>query len=100
MKTIKQNVEQILTENPETRDSNVELCCNYYRFINNIDIFKLSAMGLFIMIRSKKIPDMSTITRYSRQLQEKNINLRGKEWEKRKKLVPKVQKDLGYNVKV
>ena len=39
MKTIKQNVEQILTENPKTRDSNVELCCNYYRFINNIDIF-------------------------------------------------------------
>lgn len=100
MKTIKQNVEQVLNDYPKTRDSNVELCCNYYRFINNIDIFELSAMGLFIMISSKKIPDMSTITRYSRQLQEKNVNLRGKDWEKRKNLVPKVQKDLGYNVKV
>ena len=55
MGTIKQNVEQILNVYPETRDSNVELCCNYYRFINNIDIFELSAMGLFIMISSKKI---------------------------------------------
>jgi len=99
MKTIKQNVEQILTENQKARDSNAELCAGYYFFISKIDIYKLATVDLFLMIEEKKIPDMSTITRYSRQLQEKNINLRGKEWEKRKNLVPKVQKDLGYNVK-
>lgn len=44
-------------------------------------------------------PKIETITRCSRQLQEKFPSLRGAEWEERQRQVKPVQENLGYNTK-
>ena len=95
--TIKENVKQLLIERPDLRDNDNVLAFKYYRdycainpLIQLIDFYTLRA--------NLNIPSEQTITRLSRQLQEQNPELRGKEWEKRQRKVKKVQKELGYNV--
>jgi len=99
-KTIKSKVQQILTDQPQTRDENAILVHWYY--VKYCELNQRSSYLDFIgkLIR-KEIPPMDTLTRFSRQLQEKNPELRGKEWRKRKTVKAEIaKKDLGYNSKV
>jgi len=98
MKKTKERVKQILTENVEARDKQGVLCYLYYCGWCNL-FWGTTIEVLFHQIDNKQIPSIQTLMRFSRQLQEKNPELQGKEWTKRKKLVKPVQKDLGYNVK-
>lgn len=95
--TIKENVKKLLVESEFLRDNESNLCYTFYRRFcdfksdtNFIDFFR--------RMHLKEIPTMQTIMRFSRQLQEQNNELRGKEWEKRQRKIKEVQKDLGYNV--
>lgn len=95
--TIKENVKKLLVRDEQTRDSETNLCYLYY--INFCALEKsTSLLDFFFEMQNKEIPTMQTIMRYSRQLQEQNPDLRGKEWEKRQRKIKEVQKDLGYNV--
>ena len=98
-KTIKSKVQQILTDHKETRDDNAKLINWYYLEYHNFanDVSYLKFIGMLIR---KEIPPMDTLTRFSRQLQEKNPELRGKEWHQRKTVKTEIaKKDLGYNSK-
>jgi len=95
--TIKENVKQLLIEHKELRDNDNKLCYFYYR--DFCEFTETHTLLYFYMTRERyKLPSEQTITRLSRQLQEQNPELRGKEWEKRQRKVKKVQKELGYNV--
>lgn len=95
--TIKENVKKLLVRYTQTRDNETDLCSLYY--INFCGFNPSTSLSyFFFQMRLKSIPTMQTIMRYSRQLQEQNPELRGKEWEKRQRKIKEVQKDLGYNV--
>lgn len=95
--TIKENVKKLLIEYPDLRDSEGGLCYLFYHKFCKMEIDTL-LLEFIHKINIKEIPTMQTIMRYSRQLQEQNPELRGKEWEKRQRKIKEVQKDLGYNV--
>jgi hypothetical protein len=95
--TIKENVKQLLIERKDLRDNDTWLCYQYYINFCNIEISD-SIFDFYAERLKEKLPSEQTITRLSRQLQEQNPELRGKEWEKRQRKVKKVQKELGYNV--
>ena len=79
---MKDLVRQILTDNPATRDSNIHLASVLYeKYIGAIEL-KTAAYLLRAMYK-KEVPTMDSISRCSRILQEKNPDLRGKEWDKR-----------------
>lgn len=95
--TIKENVKKLLVRYTQTRDNETDLCYLYY--INFCGLGKsTNLLDFFFKMQNKEIPTMQTIMRYSRQLQEQNPELRGKEWKKRQRKIKEVQKDLGYNV--
>jgi hypothetical protein len=95
--TIKENVKQLLIEKPDLRDHDNALCFYYYNKICKIS-YNVALIDFYLDRDVFKLPSEQTITRLSRQLQEQNPELRGKEWEKRQRKVKKVQKELGYNV--
>jgi hypothetical protein len=95
--TIKENVKQLLIEEPKLRDNDNALCFYYYNKICKIS-YNVALIDFYLDRDVYKLPSEQTITRLSRQLQEQNPELRGKEWEKRQRKVKKVQKELGYNV--
>ena len=96
--TIKENVKKLLIRYEQTRDNETDLCYLYY--INFCGLGKSTfLLEFFVKMNIKEIPTMQTIMRFSRQLQEQNPELRGKEWEKRQRKIKEVQKDLGYNVR-
>lgn len=99
MKTTKEKVKAILTQYADARDSESVLSYWYYtEFCEMTSQTKL--IDFFLRMVNKGIPTIQTLMRLSRQVQEQNENLRGKDWEKRQRKVKEVQKDLGYNVNV
>ncbi len=97
MKNIKEKVKEILTKYPATRDCNYKLYGNFMHF-NYPETSSISFYDYLHGMIAEKYPKLETITRCSRQLQEKFIELRGLEWEERQRQVKPVQKSLGYNV--
>lgn len=96
--TIKENVKKLLVRFSNLRDDESEMCYWYYVTYCNIEKYT-QFVDFFFKMQNKEIPTMQTIMRYSRQIQEQNPELRGKEWEKRQRKIKEVQKDLGYNVR-
>ena len=98
MKTIKEKVKAILTQYKDTRDS--ESLLSYWYYTEYCEMTsQTKIIDFFLRMENKSIPTIQTLMRFSRQLQEQNESLRGKEWEKRQRKIKKVQQDLGYNVK-
>lgn len=98
MSNIKQRVTDILTKYPQTRDCNYRLYGNYLHF-HHPEVLAMSVKDYLLDMVDEKYPKVETITRCSRQLQERFPPLRGNEWEERKKQVKPVQDSLGYNTK-
>lgn len=98
MSNIKQKVADILFKYPQTRDCNYRLYGNYLHF-HHPDVLLLSVLDYLTSMTDNKYPKVETLTRCSRQLQEKYPHLRGKEWKERQKQVKPVQESLGYNTK-
>lgn len=98
MENIKSKVRDILIKYPKTRDCNYKLYGNFLHF-NYPETSVLSLYEYIYSMIDSKYPKIETITRCSRQLQEKHPELRGLEWEDRQKQVKPVQESLGYNIK-
>ncbi len=98
MSNIKQKVADILFKYPQTRDCNYRLYGNYLHF-HHPETKDSSLYDYILDMTRDKYPKIETITRCSRQLQEKHPELRGKEWEERQRQVKPVQENLGYNTK-
>lgn len=97
MKTTKEKVKAILTQYADTRDS--ESLLSYWYYTDYCEMTSQTKLiDFFLRMENKGIPTIQTLMRLSRQIQEQNENLRGKDWEKRQRKVKEVQKDLGYNV--
>lgn len=96
MENIKNKVKEILIKYPTTRDCNYKLYGNFLH-INFPETNILSLYDYIFSMIDNKYPKIETITRCSRQLQEKHPELRGLEWENRQKQQKKVKQQLGYN---
>lgn len=98
MSKIKDKVAEILFKYPQTRDCNYKLYGNFLHFYHP-EVLVGSVLDYLSSMTEEKYPKIETITRCSRQLQEKYPHLRGKEWEQRQRQVKHVQESLGYNTK-
>lgn len=93
--TIKENVRTILIEFPQTRDCEPSLW--YFYYLSFCGLTKGDTITeLALLQQKKKIPSIQSIMRYSRQIQEKEPNLRGEKWNKRQRKQKEVKKELGY----
>ena len=98
MRFIKLQVKTILENYPATADDNSILCRLFYKI--NYGIEKDTTVSEFFdRIVNKEMPSIETICRVSRQIQEKNVNLRGENWKERQRKIEKVKNDLGYKLK-
>lgn len=88
-------VTELLNKNPHLRDSDRKLVSTVWwkhigepvEWLNGMDILKMYADG--------DLPDVDSITRCRRKIQEHNVELRGEKWkERRTKLQDKVKKEL------
>lgn len=98
MKHITLQVKTILENYPATADDNSILCRLFYKINYGIENYT-TVSEFFDRIVNKEMPSIETICRVSRQIQEKNVNLRGEKWNERQGKTEKVKKDLGYNLK-
>lgn len=97
-KKIKDIVKEFLEKRPETRDCNYTLYA-WYMHLYVEEYRQLSLLEYLQCMTEGKYPKIETVTRCSRQLQEKHPELRGKEWKERQRQVKPVQESLGYNTK-
>jgi len=97
-KNVKADLKAILENREPARDNNISLYNIYLTEKMNVP---LDAQYIDVMfgIYSGKYPTMDTVSRLSRQIQQQNPHLRGKNWEKRHGQQREVKKDLGYNAK-
>jgi hypothetical protein len=90
MKSTIKKVEQILRDNPETRDDFKKLIRKSLQEVYGVNV--LSAM-----IISEHYKEVETILRANRKAQENNEELRGENRKFRKEVITdQVKKDLGY----
>lgn len=84
MSNIKDKVSDILFKYPQTRDCNYKLYGNFI-FLHYPEVLEGSLKDYLLSMVNEKYPKIETITRCSRQLQEKFPLLRGKEWKERQR---------------
>ena len=95
--TYKEQVTNILTRSPKSRNDNAILYFHVLKQFYNVDLREISAFDIFARAGEKTLPSYDSITRTSRILQEKNPELRGTEWSKRHKMEDPIVEDLRTN---
>ena len=101
MQNIKDEVRRILTDTPYTRDNDKLLTSVYWMFeMGRLDknVKKITFMEFSELYFTSKLTDAQTITRFRRQLQMQEPELRGAKYNARMANQEKVKEDLGYNV--
>ena len=95
-KNVKADLKAILEEKIAARSENIDL---YYIYIKRHYGIKdtTDILTFFVEIIHKRIPSFDTVTRLSRQIQQQNPHLRGKNWEKRHGQQREVINDLKNN---
>lgn len=93
--TIYENVKHILINLPTSRDNNNYLWFSYLSFFHKM-YGESTIAELYNSMETKEIPSFETLSRFSRQIQEKNKELRGREWDKRQRKQKIAKSDLGY----
>lgn len=95
-KNIKADLKAILEHSEIHRNNNVELyyyyCVKYLGIETNTPFYSICCK-----IHSKQIPSMDTVSRLSRQIQQQNPHLRGKNWDKKHRQQEEVINDLKNN---
>tara|TARA_R100000963_G_C4626167_1_gene92371 strand:- start:237 stop:548 length:312 start_codon:yes stop_codon:yes gene_type:complete len=101
MKT-KDEVKQLLIDNPHLRDSDQKLIATYWwneLKRKQIDPNKMNGLEFMQMFANNKLTNIKTIERMRRKLQEECPELRGKIYNARKGVIQdQWKKDLGYEV--
>lgn len=99
MKTT-QLIKRMLTNSSRLRDCDKELAKSVWFWQlkeMNIDPYSISFFDFTEMQMTKKLTTYDYITRQRRQLQEKNVSLRGEKWAERHAKQVVARKNLGYN---
>ena len=97
---IKDDVFDLLTKFPETRDSDDKLIAAIWsRELRqqNIDSTSRSAKELLKMIAKGELTAPESITRCRRKTQEEHHELRGEKYKQRQDKQEEVKEELGYN---
>ena len=95
-KNVKADLKAILEEIEGTKDCNIKLYQHY--IFSKTDVETNTALWTFFYkLEIKAIPSMETVSRLSRQIQQQNPHLRGKNWEKRHGQQREVINDLKNN---
>lgn len=90
--SLKEKVQNQLTNNPQTRDSNRLLVLNIW--MEQMAEVKISFENFCDLYLDKKLSDHDVITRASRKLQEEIPELRGEGWLERHAKEPEVKEDI------
>jgi len=98
IKNILPIVVKVLTQYPETRDSDYRLYFGVAVCMGR-DLASMTAHKMLQDMEKGTLPSWETIGRCRRKAQEDQEDLRGDSWEKRHKEEGKVMKQLGYTVK-
>lgn len=98
LKGVSKKIVKWFLQKPETMDSDLKLMCNIW----SEEMFsktgrttkELSAHELLCMLALKELSNPESIRRSRVELQKKNIELRGKTWDKRNNKMQKDWKDI------
>ena len=96
-KNVKDNVTDILSQFPITRDSDMRLIAMYYRKHAPEPIGYITADEFLNLLANGKMPSPDTITRARRKIQQHNEELRGTTWEKRQERQEEVKQEMLLN---
>lgn len=95
IKSLKAKVTQLLIDKESNRDSDNKLIANvWYAQIGGSSIAKMSAMELLQMVSEGRLSSPESIRRVRQNVQETNLNLRGKSYKKRKEHAAEVRKEI------
>jgi len=97
----KNDVRYLLSAFPDLRDDDSRLLANFWSRelqAQGISSKDIRGFELLALIAMKQLSTPESVFRMRRKLQEENIDLRGKAYEKRHKEVKQVQNDLGYGI--
>jgi hypothetical protein len=95
MKSIKEQVRQILIDYPQYRDDDHKLTCAYYFIMYGRESLEsMTAMELLKQIADGRGPFPDTITRVRRKLQEQHPELRGERWNDRHGLAEETRLEI------
>ena len=94
------NVRILLEEDETIRDDKLKTVVSYWYFVDFPKLDKkpedVNALDFMKMYRSGALENQASIDRQWQKVQEDNVSLRGKTWEKRQQHSRTVKKDLGY----
>jgi hypothetical protein len=96
MKSIKQDIKNLLIQDKRYRDDDALLLCRYYynRCGGEDAFITMSAINLLNLLANKSLPFPDSITRVRRKLQEQEPELRGDKWEERHALEEETSKEI------
>ena len=96
MRTIKDDVRELLIKYPEYRDSDSKLISAFYYFkYGGKDVFEnITAFQFLKHFSEGRFPLPDNITRVRRKLQEQEPELRGKVWADRHQLEDDTRKEI------
>lgn len=96
MKSIKQDIKNLLIQDKKYRDDDALLVCRYYynKCGGDETLKTMSAINLLNLLASKTLPLPDYITRVRRKLQEQNPELRGEKWAERHSLEEETCKEI------
>ena len=95
-KDIKTRVKYLLVKFPDLRDDDFKLVATYYSYESGgWDALKeVTAYDFLLNFANHKYTSFESIRRMRCRLQEKEDNLRGENYEKRKKLEEKIREEI------
>lgn len=96
MKSIKNDVRELLMRYPDCRDNDSKLIAIfYYKVYGGKEVFAKTNAETFLKdFANKKLPFPDTITRVRRKLQEQNVELRGEKYKERHGYENETRKDI------
>jgi len=83
---IKDKVKLLLVEHPSTKDNDNELVCWFWYYESKNENKDFSFRDFLTEYKNNNYTNSDNITRVRRKLQEKEINLRGKTYNKRQNI--------------
>ena len=83
---IKDKVKLLLVEHPSTKDNDNELVCWFWYYESKNESKDFSFRDFLTEYKNNNYTNSDNITRVRRKLQEKEINLRGKTYNKRQNI--------------
>ena len=95
IKKLEDRVRNILNKFPETRDNDEQLVSFVWWYhLGTERVKKMSGWELLTMLSRKELPNITSIERCRRKIQEHDADLRGDKWEDRQRHSKAIKKEL------